>query len=116
AYRTLTIPRESGARALAAGTLVQGSVEETGTHYQVTVRLIDGASGADFKRASFEQPAASALAIRDSLGPKVAEFLRERLGEEVRLRQVRAGTLAWRRGRYSSEQTGHAKTPAHCSK
>jgi len=94
AYRTLSIPRDSVARALAAGTLVQGSVEETGTHYQVTVRLIDGASGADFKRASFEQPAASALAVRDSLASRVAEFLRERLGEEVRLRQVRAGTLS----------------------
>jgi len=58
------------------------------------VRLIDGASGADFNRASFEQPAASALAVRDSLASRVAEFLRERLGEEVRLRQVRAGTLS----------------------
>jgi serine/threonine-protein kinase len=98
AYRTPSISRDSVSRALAAGTLVQGSVEETGNRYQVTVRLIDGASGADFKRASFERPAASALDIRDSLAPRVAEFLRERLGEEVRLREARAGTrsvAAW---------------------
>ena len=98
AYRTLSIPRDSVARALAAGTLVQGSVEETGTHYQVTVRLIDGASGADFKRASFEQPAGNVLAIRDSLAGRVADFLRARLGEEVRLRETRAATrsvAAW---------------------
>ena len=98
AYRNPGIPRDSVSRALAVGTLVQGSVEERGDRYQVMVRLIDGASGVDFKRASFEQPAASALAVRDSLASRVAEFLRERLGEEVRLRQVRAGTLnvgAW---------------------
>jgi TolB-like protein len=94
AYRNPGIPRDSVSRVLAVGTLVQGTVEETENRYQVTVRLIDGASGADFKRASFEQPATSALAIRDSLAPRVAEFLRERLGEEVRLRQVRAGTLS----------------------
>jgi len=94
AYRNLGIPRDSVSRALSVGTLVQGSVEERGDRYQVMVRLIDGASGADFNRASFEQPAASALAVRDSLASRVAEFLRERLGEEVRLRQVRASTLS----------------------
>src|SRR5438874_1789967 len=94
AYRNPGIPRDSVSRALSVGTLVQGSVEERGDRYQVMVRLIDGASGADFNRASFEQPAASALAVRDSLASRVAEFLRERLGEEVRLRQVRAGTLS----------------------
>ena len=62
------------------------------------MRLIDGASGADFKRASFEQPAGAVLAIRDSLAQRVAEFLRARLGEEVRLREQQASThsiVAW---------------------
>ena len=97
-YRNKDIPPDSVARALAIGTLVQGSVEEIGDRYHVAVRLIDGASGADFKRASFEQPVGSVLAIRDSLAPRVAEFLRERLGEEVRLREAQAGTrsvAAW---------------------
>jgi len=80
------------------GTLVRGDVEETGNRYHVSVRLIDGASGADYERASFEQPAGDLLAMRDSLANKVAEFLRRRLGEEVRLREERAGTrnvTAW---------------------
>jgi serine/threonine-protein kinase len=97
-YRSPDIPRDSVARALAVGTLVQGSVEETGSRYRVTVRLIDGASGADFKRAIFEQPAGDVLAIRDTLAGKVADFLRARLGEEVRLRETRAAThsvAAW---------------------
>jgi serine/threonine-protein kinase len=97
-YRGPEIARDSIARALEVGTLVQGTVEEAGDRYRVTARLIDGASGADFRRASFEQPKGNLLAIRDTLADKVAEFLRERLGDEVRLRQERTETgnaAAW---------------------
>src|SRR2546426_120425 len=99
-YRRADVPRDSIARALSVGTLVQGSVEEAGDRYRVSARLIEGASGADFRRVSFEQPAGNLLVIRDSLAQRVAEFLRERLGEEVRLREQRAGTsngTAWGR-------------------
>ena len=97
-YRSPDIPRDSIARALDAGTLVQGTVENVGARYRVTTRLIEGASGADFRRASFEQPKGNLLAMRDTLAGKVAEFLRERLGEEVRLREERTETsnaAAW---------------------
>ena len=97
-YRSPDIPRDSIARALDAGTLVQGTVEDVGARYRVTTRLIEGASGADFRRASFEQPKGNLLAMRDTLAGKVAEFLRERLGEEVRLREERTETsnaAAW---------------------
>ncbi len=98
-YRSLTVPLDSVARALGVGTIVQGGVDELGGRYRVSVNLIDGASGADLgKRASFEQPAGAVLAMRDSLASKVAEFLRMRLGEELRLRQEQAGTqsvAAW---------------------
>jgi tetratricopeptide (TPR) repeat protein len=81
------------------GTLVEGTVEPLGDRFHVSVRLVDGASGADFKRASFDQPAAGLLGmVRDSLTQRVAEFLRERLGEEVRLHAGRLGTtsvVAW---------------------
>ena len=92
-YRNLTVPLDSVARALGVGTIVQGGVDEVGGRYRVSVNLIDGASGADLgKRASFEQPAGAVLAMRDSLASKVAEFLRVRLGEELRLRQEQAST------------------------
>jgi TolB-like protein len=98
-YRSSTAPLDSIARALGVGTIVQGGVDEAGGRYRVSVNLIDGASGADLgKRASFEQPAGAVLAIRDSLASKVAEFLRVRLGEELRLRQEQASTqsvAAW---------------------
>src|SRR5207247_1014393 len=101
-YRDPDVPADSVARALKVGTIVRGGVAPAegaeGRGYQISVRLIDGASGADFKRASFEQPAGAVLAMRDSLAQKVAGFLRERLGEELRLREQQAGTqsvAAW---------------------
>jgi serine/threonine-protein kinase len=97
-YRGPDVAPDSVARALNVGTLVRGDVEESGNRYHVSVRLIDGASGADYKRTSFDQAAGDVLVMRDSLTRKVAEFLRQRLGEEVRLREERAGTrnlTAW---------------------
>src|SRR5256885_1710561 len=98
-YRSSNAPLDSVARALSVGTIVPGGGDEVGGRYRVSVSLIDGASGADLgTRASFDQPAEAVLAIRDSLASKVAEFLRVRLGEELRLREERAGTrsvAAW---------------------
>ena len=100
-YRNANLPRDSIARALGAGTLVEGTVEPVRNRVRVTVRLVDGYSGADLlRRATFEQSSANLLQIRDSLAGEVARVLRERLGEEVRLREERAGTKstdAWTR-------------------
>src|SRR5437899_1167532 len=97
-FRQDSIAPDSIARALDAGTLVQGAVNDVGGRVRVSVRLIDGASGADYKRASFEQPVGDLLLARDSLAGRVADFLRQRLGEEVKLRAERLGTsnaAAW---------------------
>ncbi|HEV2671698.1 MAG TPA: protein kinase [Gemmatimonadales bacterium] len=98
-FRHSDLPRDSIARALGAGTLVEGSVEPVRDRVRVTIRLVDGASGADLlRRATVEQPSANPLGIRDTLAAEVARVLRERLGEEVRLREERAGTnntAAW---------------------
>src|SRR3989441_1767572 len=51
AYRGREIGPDSVARALNVGTLVRGDVEQTGNRYHVSVRLIDAASGADYRRA-----------------------------------------------------------------
>ena len=91
-YRQADIPRDSVARALGVGTLIEGSLEESGDRLRVNVRLVDGASGADFKRQSLEWPAGDLLAMRDELAEEVTRFLREWLGEEIRLRKRREGT------------------------
>jgi TolB-like protein len=91
-FRGRDVPRDSIARALEAGTLVEGEVEPVGTRARVTIRLVDGASGVDVRRQSFELPVNAPLAMRDSLASQAAVFLRERLGDEVRLREERAST------------------------
>ena len=98
-FRNSDLPRDSIARAVGAGTLVEGSLEPVRDRVRLTVRLVDGATGADLlRRASFEAPAGNLLSIRDTLATEVARVLRERLGQEVRLREERAGTrstAAW---------------------
>jgi serine/threonine-protein kinase len=78
--------------------LVTGSVEPEGDRLRVTVRLVDGFSGADVERTTVALPAERLLAVQDSVAENVASFLRQRLGEEVRLRERRAGAtdaVAW---------------------
>ena len=91
-FRGKDVPRDSVARTLEAGTLVEGEVEPVGSRARVTVRLVDGASAVDVRRQSFELPLDAPLAMRDSVASQAAVFLRERLGDEVRLREERAGT------------------------
>jgi len=92
-FRNSVLPPDSIARAVRAGTLVEGSLDRVRDRVRVTVRLVDGASGADLlRRASFEVPAGNLLLIRDTLATEVARVLREQLGQEVRLREERAGT------------------------
>ncbi|PYO96849.1 MAG: hypothetical protein DMD60_08835 [Gemmatimonadetes bacterium] len=110
-YRNPDIAPDSVARVLSAGTIVRGAVEETGNQYRVSVRLIEGSSGVDFRRAAFEVPKGSVLDVRDSLASDVAVFLRQRLGEEVRLREEAAGTRspeAWALGRGAVGQSRFA--------
>jgi serine/threonine-protein kinase len=98
AYRDPALAPDSVAKALGAGTLLRGTVEPAGRGLRVTVRLIDGGSGADLNRASFTQPSGDPLAVRDTLAGEVARFLRARVGDEVRLRESRRGTgnvAAW---------------------
>ncbi len=88
-YRGTELPRDSIARALGVGTLVLGDLDENEGRLRVTLRLIDGASGADFQRASFEQPETNLIAIGDTLAAQAASLVRQRLGEEIAMRQVR---------------------------
>jgi TolB-like protein len=91
-YRDVSIRSDSVARALAVGTLIEGSVDQRGGRLRITTRLVDGLSGADIDRASVEIAAGEFLAARDSVAEGVSRLLRSRLGEEVRLRELRSGT------------------------
>jgi serine/threonine-protein kinase len=83
---------DSIAKVLSTGILVKGAVDQAGDKLNVSVRLIDGNSGADIDRKTFTLPAANILKTQDSLATQVADFLRPNVGQEVRLREQRLGT------------------------
>ena len=91
-YRGAGLPVDSVAQALAVGSVIQGTVEQTGDRLRITARLVDGFSGADIERTSFEIPAGDFLAARDTVAESVSRLLRQRLGEEIQLRQRQAET------------------------
>jgi serine/threonine-protein kinase len=98
-YRGTDVAVDSVSRTLRVGTLVRGSVEAARDgKVQVTVSLVDAASGDRLASANFKQPAGDVLALRDTLSQRVADFLRARIGAEVQLRRARGGTAvaaAW---------------------
>jgi serine/threonine-protein kinase len=99
-YRASSLPVDSIARALQVGSLIAGGIEPVGDRVRVQLRLVDGNTGVDAKRASFELPANQLLAVLDSVSKAAAQLLRSQLGGEVRLQESRAGTSstdAWTR-------------------
>ncbi len=97
-YRTAAVAPERVGRALEAGTLVAGTVERLGDRVRLCLRLLDGESGIEFQRTSFDLPQADLLAARDTLAGRSARMLREWLGEEFRVRSTRGETsnlAAW---------------------
>ncbi len=98
AYRDSTIPVDSIAKALGAGTIVDGTVERRGSRVRASFTLFDGAGGAEIQRGQVERPAEDIFALQDEVTGEVALLLGRWLAEEVELRQARGGTedvLAW---------------------
>jgi TolB-like protein len=92
-FRDSDLPRDSIGRVLSVGTIVEGSVKPIKSGVRVSVRLVDGNTGTDIRDAkgSFDY-SGNALAIRDSVAIRVAQFLRERLGGEISLQRSQAST------------------------
>ena len=91
-------PPDSIGRALGVGTLVGGSVERSGDALRLAVRLIDARTGVQLQSRTLESPAGDLFTLQDELAKEVSHFLRERLGQEVVLRERRKGTrsvAAW---------------------
>ena len=89
-FRGADVSLDSVARALEAGSLIDGSVEPEGDQLRVTVRLVDGPSGAIFNRANIVMSVGRFLAAADSVTEEISRLLRQRLGEEIQVRQQRA--------------------------
>jgi TolB-like protein len=106
-------PPDSIGRALKAGTLVGGSVERSGDVLRVTVRLIDAPSGVQLQSRTLQYPLGDLFTLQDTLAQEVSRFLRERLGQEILLRERRKGTrsvAAWERLQDGERSRQEART------
>jgi serine/threonine-protein kinase len=88
-YRDRPASPDSIARALSVGTMVAGTVSGSLDRPRVTVRLIEP-SGRQVDSKVIEAQG-NVLALRGDLVQQVAEFLRHRLGREIKLRELRSG-------------------------
>jgi TolB-like protein len=76
-YRGEDVPRDSIARALEAGTLVDGSVVPEGKNVRVTMRVIDGNNGAlASDPTSVVESLANPLALKTKLAEQLSLMLR----------------------------------------
>jgi serine/threonine-protein kinase len=91
-YRAASVPIDSIVRALEVGTIVEGSVARSGDRLRVTVQLVDAATDTHLESQVLEEPITDLFALQDRLTSTVSEFLRARIGREIRLRERRAGT------------------------
>ncbi len=91
-YRDARVAPDSIARALRAGTLVEGTVAESGGRLRVRVSLINARTGTTFGSKTLERPRTEIFELQDDLAGEVSIFLRERLGQEIALQRSRAGT------------------------
>ncbi|HUR93776.1 MAG TPA: serine/threonine-protein kinase [Gemmatimonadales bacterium] len=91
-FRGRAAPLDSVVKALHVGTLVAGTVEGSEDSVRVTVRLVDAASGTQLDSRILSAADTGMLALRSRMVQDVAGFLRERLGQEIKLRELRSST------------------------
>ncbi|CAN5717829.1 hypothetical protein BH24GEM1_BH24GEM1_07430 [soil metagenome] len=91
-FRKLNAPLDSVGRALKVGTLVEGTVAQSGERLRVSVSMINAATGDVVGSKTLERPRSEIFALQDDLAKEVSVFLRQRLGQEIELERTRVGT------------------------
>ncbi len=76
---------DSIARALKVGSIITGDVRRAGDRVSVSVRLVDGGTGRQIASHDTSGTGEDLLGVRSVVIDDVARFLRQRLGEQVRI-------------------------------
>ena len=93
-----SIGADSIARALRVGSIITGDVRRVGERISVSVRLVDGATGRQLASHDTSGTGEELLGVRSVVIDDVARFLRQHLGEQVRIASTRSrarDALAW---------------------
>ena len=75
---------DSIARELKVGTLVEGTIAQSGDRLRVNVSLVDASTGVEIGSKTLERLAAEMFALQDDLAKEVAVFLRSGWGRRSR--------------------------------
>lgn len=94
AFRGKDVSADSVSHALGVGSVLRGSIDSDEGKVRVSVRLVDGGSDADIARKSFTIDTTHVDSAQSTLAAQVVDFLRQRLGDEVRLRADRSATTS----------------------
>lgn len=89
---------DSIGRVLKVGTLVDGRVAVADKRVRVTVSMIDAKDGSQFDSKVFNSKLADIFDLQDSLSVQVADFLRQKVGQEmgkIELRRTTHNVKAW---------------------
>jgi serine/threonine-protein kinase len=92
------VPTDSISQVLNVGTVVEGTVEQSGDLLRINVSLVNAADGSEIGKTTLQRTRAETFTLQDEVSRDVSAFLRQRLGEEVQLRESRRGTrnlAAW---------------------
>jgi len=91
-FKGKAVPPDSLQRALKIGTIVNGSVAESGDRLRVKVDLVDAVDGHRIGSTTMERTRADLFALQDTLAKEVARALRKDLGGEIEVIVGRPGT------------------------
>lgn len=110
-YRSGEVPLDSIARSLGTGTLVEGSVRMDGDRLEVTAQLVDASRGSHITSERVRRAGGNLLRLRREIVEEVALAIRQHLGREIELREIRSRTddaAAWRLYHEARELAGAA--------
>ncbi|MDX1567097.1 MAG: BTAD domain-containing putative transcriptional regulator [Longimicrobiales bacterium] len=85
-------PWDSVASVLGAGTIIEGSVDGSVETARVTIRLVDAGTQRQLESTRLDLPLEDRFALLDTVAVRVGGLVQQRVGLEVRLDELRAGT------------------------
>ncbi|MEW5931307.1 MAG: hypothetical protein AB1941_27900, partial [Gemmatimonadota bacterium] len=91
-YRDRAVSPDSLRRALGVGTLLSASLQPFGDSIRLWVHVVDANSGQELDGTVIKRAMGDRFSLGNDLAAEVADFLRVRLGKEVRLREWTVGT------------------------
>lgn len=91
-YKGKNVAPDSLQRALKVGTLVTGSVAQSGDRLRVRVSLVDALTGDEIGSTTLDRPRGELFKLQDDLASDVSRILRRDLGHEIEGMTSHVGT------------------------